>query len=753
MVIRIPVKRDVLEIETEDLLIDAEYGEVGGLNSSNDTVVGRISNFTKRNAKLCALIVLAILVGVFLLQEDSTVSEEVMEDSEEVTHKDMHGSSFGGINNVASPGGAKAAAKLAGVAYEDIIVPVSNVGHATPSLNEANIRNLVGHYMHDEHRSPYSSHLYDKPKEFLDEQQEKYLAKMQRVREEWGAWSFRDPSNKKRTAADFNKAPYKDLNATKFPESSWQVDEAYNKEFLKEAKALVQRMQKAIYAEYGWPIKPDMTQEEKDKHDELWKIHVDTMEPSQTRPLTGIATVTTAGMEGLVRKLLHGMMTHDDFYVVLAGHSAAAGHGNDFMQNRIMTFHKIMEPVFDKLGMRLVSRNMAMGGVGTLQFSLAGGDLYGEADIIEWDSGMTEKGPAVDLFNKQAILSGERVPLIMTDYFFSIIEETGGAAYMGQYVADNKAIFPETTLENAKTIPYAAQWYDQTQEKFNAICWEPRSDFTPTKKQAEHPGSQVGWHPGNRHHTWQGRRLALIVLHALTLALDKWETETSANGYPLAESHWHVGTEYEQIRDRLRKHIATPKLNENNEDIRSDCEKLYEWIPRICRVQMHGFGMWSPRVLNDFDFLNLIHPAPNGYKPDYPQNNLYNGFDLMPLSQALQDNEIDVHAVAIATTYPPPDDVDHDWTDGDDTNGPPTRRYLQQASEAAMNFISDREMENARRKMNQNSVQRRLIEDSEIIPGRGWEVRLAGNHDCKCLPLMLYVSPYRFRFRFMAGLQ
>jgi hypothetical protein len=45
-----------------------------------------------------------------------------------------------------------------------------------------------------------------------------------------------------------------------------------------------------------------------------------------------------------------------------------------------------------------------------------GGNFYGETDIIEWDSGMTEKGPAVDLFNKEAILSGECVPIIFNEF-------------------------------------------------------------------------------------------------------------------------------------------------------------------------------------------------------------------------------------------------------------------------------------------------------------------------------------------------
>ncbi len=44
----------------------------------------------------------------------------------------------------------------------------------------------------------------------------------------------------------------------------------------------------------------------------------------------------------------------------------------------------IMEPVFHKLGMRLIARNMAMGGYGTTHFSAGSSTLYGETDILEW---------------------------------------------------------------------------------------------------------------------------------------------------------------------------------------------------------------------------------------------------------------------------------------------------------------------------------------------------------------------------------
>ena len=73
-----------------------------------------------------------------------------------------------------------------------------------------------------------------------------------------------------------------------------------------------------------------------------------------------------------------------------------------------------MEPVFDRLGMVLVSSNLAQGGMGTLQSAMAGFGIYNEKDFMLWDSSMTEKdGRAQDVFMRQALLSGKkRVPIL-----------------------------------------------------------------------------------------------------------------------------------------------------------------------------------------------------------------------------------------------------------------------------------------------------------------------------------------------------
>jgi hypothetical protein len=91
---------------------------------------------------------------------------------------------------------------------------------------------------------------------------------------------------------------------------------------------------------------------------------------------------------GLVLRLVQAILQQSEFTVVLGGHSAAAGHGNHFKQSYLMQFHKVMAPVFRQLGVTLVSRNQAQGGLGTVQSSLGFSSIYGsDIDLMLWDSG------------------------------------------------------------------------------------------------------------------------------------------------------------------------------------------------------------------------------------------------------------------------------------------------------------------------------------------------------------------------------
>ena len=100
-----------------------------------------------------------------------------------------------------------------------------------------------------------------------------------------------------------------------------------------------------------------------------------------------------------------------------------------------------------------------MGGLGTLHTAIAGAKLYGEADFMWWDSSMTEKGDPCDVFNKQAILSGERVPIILTDFINNLPVETNNTVWYGKIIDDLSKIVPESEDETqVKTLLWASQY-------------------------------------------------------------------------------------------------------------------------------------------------------------------------------------------------------------------------------------------------------------------------------------------------------
>ena len=61
---------------------------------------------------------------------------------------------------------------------------------------------------------------------------------------------------------------------------------------------------------------------------------------------------------------------------------------NHFRQSYMMQFHKVMYPIFARLGVKLITRNVGQGGLGTIQAGIGSGGIYGdEIDVLLWDSG------------------------------------------------------------------------------------------------------------------------------------------------------------------------------------------------------------------------------------------------------------------------------------------------------------------------------------------------------------------------------
>jgi hypothetical protein len=338
----------------------------------------------------------------------------------------------------------------------------------------------------------------------------------------WGSWTLIDPKAAERPKDDFAKSfPGRDIPWDKFPSNAWQVDQDYLKRFLPEAKAHVERAIEAMLAEYGWSKfdLPDSSLEERingtEEEPHSFKTAVLNLTLDEVYIGKSMVGQDLGGwinkeyFDGLIRRVMHAIITGDTFTLVMGGHSAAAGHGNHFQQSYTLQFQKVMEPVFARLAVKLQSHNIAFGGLGTLQTSLGSGDLFGkEIDILVWDSSMTEPSDeAYDFYVRQAVFAGNRVPVLM-----------GGMGhvltYLGKSINFPVGLFgtgiagvPETTdATMAESVKWMARYLRCNGEmhgicrerEYNGTCWIERDDYTPTTAQNKEPGGRASWHPGFR---------------------------------------------------------------------------------------------------------------------------------------------------------------------------------------------------------------------------------------------------------------
>lgn len=517
--------------------------------------------------------------------------------------------------------------------------------------------------------------------------------------EKWGQWHFWDGDEDMRPKEDYTaKYPHRDIPGDDFPDEAWQVDAVYVNHYLNDADKLISRAMEAIFTEYGKgkPLAPEKLAERLEMfHWEKLDLKETTSAPPMfsrrgNREIGG--WTTKRSFNGLVRRLLHAMMTQDTFTVVLAGHSAAMGAGNHFRQSYMMQFYRVMRPIFDRLGVKLITRNISQGGLGTIQGAMGSAGIYGdEVDLMIWDSGMTEGGAPehVDLFLRQALIGGNRVPVVWGGNFelLRMLHEEADAdvGEFGWATADMPVTENE---EQMKDLPWAYQrmkCLDENQDfckedRFNATCWIDRPDgIKPETAQLDRPTGQVKWHPGWRSHQLTGRSLAFAVLEALQNAVNIW-SEGTMTGQPLDEEYWHVNDYYNNIREKV--------LNLDKE--LGACYKIEGKLPtRMCNTPMNGRTQYTPRAQPDERSISaLIKPTPDGFVPKNEKVALYDGPDVHIAAFDIPEGAIDV--VSIVENR---------------------RRRLEETSEQRQVSKSQTTKANQSRNLG-----------DEIVPGKGWQV-------------------------------
>lgn len=564
-------------------------------------------------------------------------------------------------------------------------------------------------------------------------------AKRDALSDLWGSWHFWDGEEDARPKEDYlSKYPNRDIPGDDFPSNSWQTDSVFVNHYLNDAGNLIDRAMESIFAEYGHgkPLAPEvMASRMKMFHWEKIDLTTETEPPPEFRN-KGARDIggwtTKRSFKGLVRRLLHAMLTRDTFTVVLAGHSAAQGQGNHFRQSYAMQFHRIMKPIFERLGVKLITRNMAQGGLGTLQGGMGARDIYGsDVDLFLWDSGMTEGNAPhhVDLVIRQVLMSGNRVPVVWGPPFdlLKLYHEEADAD-VGEWGTGFAGVPETTSEEQALTLPFAARNMKCSSERqdlckenrFSSTCWIDRTDgIVPTREQPSHPRGQVKWHPGWRPHQLMGRVLAFAVLEGLEVAVNSW-MEHTMTGQPLDDEYWHVTDYYENIRNKVR----------NMDQSLGHCPDIakQEELPlRMCFTPMNSKTQYTPRANYEESALtSIVKAAPSGYVPINGDKRpaLYDGPDVHNPAYDIPEGEVDVLSIVMGRRRLDASKELPTW-------------YSHSASVNAMQ-LSKWSERTSRANISDLMPRRRRRLDEDIVPGEGWDVALEvqgycdGTYDSVC---------------------
>lgn len=143
--------------------------------------------------------------------------------------------------------------------------------------------------------------------------------------------------------------------------------------------------------------------------------------------------------------------------------------------------------------------------------------------------------PAVDLFLRQGLIGGKRVPVIWSSgIHFELLKNLHelADADIGEFGQATDLLPEVQSQDQAATIPWAARYMKcsddvrdlcKEEPKYCTQCWVDRDDgIIPETQQASNPKGQTSWHPGWRSHQLVGRNLAMGVLFSLQSAINIW---------------------------------------------------------------------------------------------------------------------------------------------------------------------------------------------------------------------------------------
>eukprot|EP00542_Grammatophora_oceanica_P014979 CAMPEP_0194035874 /NCGR_PEP_ID=MMETSP0009_2-20130614/8291_1 /TAXON_ID=210454 /ORGANISM="Grammatophora oceanica, Strain CCMP 410" /LENGTH=710 /DNA_ID=CAMNT_0038677425 /DNA_START=42 /DNA_END=2177 /DNA_ORIENTATION=+ len=284
--------------------------------------------------------------------------------------------------------------------------------------------------------------------------------------------------------------------------------------------------------------------------------------------------------------------TYDSVVWGSGGHSAAASHGNLLHESYPEYMERMAKDVFKSVGLDLIGRNYAMGGMNTApEVALCLESKMGlDADIISWDSGMTEAGNPkkfdfyanrVGQHRNRPVFAGIQLgqssgaePKIET---MRRMENWGMSTlyFPGEVHDAMHEGYPDmTTLSgpDAEAAPEYAAYFICGDKKEEG---EPRcGDMKYTETTCVNRVGKASWHPGWKFQANVGHAMALFMVDSLI------ETLEDIN---FAEANKVTGEKYDPLK--LYKQLKETedsdydKFKETALELPTDMHEVLEEFP------------------------------------------------------------------------------------------------------------------------------------------------------------------------------
>lgn len=233
----------------------------------------------------------------------------------------------------------------------------------------------------------------------------------------------------------------------------------------------------------------------------------------------GIKSFSNRHTQHTADRILRAAASTDPRFVAsFGGYSVTVARGNLFSQSYPFVFERILKNLLKEIGVDLVVRNSAIGGIPSFPYGWCLPNFLGkDSDLVSWDYGMNEGNDSkgLEAYIRHALATMPKQPLIVI-----LDDKRSRMQLMEKYVEMGALVDPVAIIRSGNVV-------DKTFLEMNE---EDRPDgFKKWDEWGAPKGSpgQSSWHPKFKEHELMGWNLAMYFLDAIEEASKIMSSDTN----------------------------------------------------------------------------------------------------------------------------------------------------------------------------------------------------------------------------------